>query len=270
LIQRKELKMYQVAAFAGAPFTGNPAAVCLLEEWLPDRLLQNIAAENNLSETAFLVGNDSGYELRWFTPKVEVDLCGHATLASAHIIFEALSPGRDLSSVCFQTRSGELWVERRDDMLMMDFPAMPPSECQPPLGLTDALGLAPAVTARVKGFLLCMYDSARQVTCLRPDFAALGRIEADLVIVTAMGDSHNHDFISRAFAPRLGVDEDPVTGSAHCALVPYWSARLGKDRLRAFQASRRGGELYCALDGDRVSIGGRAVTYLVGRIFVCC
>lgn len=260
-----KIPFYQVDAFASKVFSGNPAGVCLLDEWIDDVLLQAIADENNLSETAFLVRAGDGYEIRWFTPTVEVALCGHATLASAHVVFNHLAWPSD--TVTFQTRrSGPLTVSRRPDLLVMDFPALPPHPCPMPPGLPEALG------ARVESIFdseedhLAVLETEDQVRNLKPDIAALGRVECRGVIVTAPGTQC--DFVSRFFGPRCGIPEDPVTGSAHCVLVPYWTGRTGRRQFHARQVSRRGGELFCENLGDRVSIAGKAVTYLEGMIVV--
>jgi predicted PhzF superfamily epimerase YddE/YHI9 len=263
------LPIYQVDAFTEKLFGGNPAAVCPLEEWLPDATMQAIAAENNLAETAFFVHKDGGgddYLLRWFTPTVEVDLCGHATLASAHVVFSFLQPGRD--SVGFRTlKAGTLTVQKRGDLLVMDFPARPAEPVTPPPGLIAALGGKPREVLKARDHML-VYDSATEVSALKPDFAALGRIaDCWAAMATAPGEN-GVDFVSRFFGPRQGIDEDPATGSSHCTLVPYWAKRLGKTELQARQLSRRVGTLTCAFNGDRVSIGGRAVLYLEGQIEV--
>jgi len=255
--------LYQIEAFADGPFTGNPAAVCPLEEWLPDNVMQAIAAENNLSETAFFVPEGDGYRLRWFTPTTEVDLCGHATLASAFVVFGWLMPQRN--EVTFQTQqAGALTVSRQGDLLALDFPARPPSRCPMPDGLAAALGRAPSAVLSARDYL-AVYESADEIRALTPDFAAIARLDRFAIIATAPG-ANGIDFVSRFFAPAWGVDEDPVTGSAHCTLIPYWADRLGKTRLEARQLSRRGGALSCALHGDRVTIAGRAILYLEGRI----
>jgi PhzF family phenazine biosynthesis protein len=256
------IPLYQVDAFASKVFTGNPAAVCPLKgEWLDDEILQAIAAENCLSETAFFVKRGERYELRWFTPLVEVDLCGHATLASAHVILNELDPAR--KSVEFDTRSGELRVIRDGELLSMDFPARPPQPCPPPQALTEALG-QPPLEVQTSRDLLALFDSEDEVRSLVPRMDVLKEVAQFAVIVTAPG--RDSDFVSRFFAPRAGVDEDPVTGSAHSTLVPYWSKRLNKASLYARQVSRRGGELWCEDLGDRVTIKGRAVMYLKGSI----
>jgi len=260
------LPLYQVDAFTDRLFGGNPAAICPLEAWLPDATMQAIAAENNLSETAFFVREGGDYALRWFTPNVEVDLCGHATLASGYVVMRFLEPERQ--SVSFRTmKAGTLVVTRRADMLVMDFPARPAAPCAPPPGLLAALGGATRDVLRARDHLV-VYDSAAEIAALTPDLAALAAVEdCWAAIVTAPGDA-GVDFVSRFFAPRQGVPEDPVTGSSHCTLTPYWAKRLGKTTLEARQLSRRGGALSCTLDGDRVRIAGRAVLYLQGQIEV--
>lgn len=259
------LPIYQVDAFAEKLFGGNPAAICPLTEWLPDATMQAIAAENNLAETAFFVREGADYALRWFTPAVEVDLCGHATLASAHVVFSFLEPGRE--RVNFRTlKAGTLTVARHGDMLMMDFPARPAAAVEPPPGLLAALGGSPREVLKARDHMV-VYGSAAEVAALKPDFAALGRLDCWAAIATAPGEDGT-DFVSRFFAPRQGIDEDPATGSSHCTLVPYWAARLGKRELQARQLSRRVGTLTCALNGDRVAIGGRTVLYLEGKITV--
>lgn len=258
------LPLYQVDAFTGDLFGGNPAAVCPLERWLPDATMQAIAAENNLSETAFFVREGDAYALRWFTPSVEVDLCGHATLASGFVIMRILEPGRD--AVRFHTvKAGTLTVTRAADMLAMDFPARPAAPMEAPAGLLKALGGAPRAVLRARDYLV-LYDSAAEVAALDPDFAALAKVkDCWAAIVTAPG-KNGVDFVSRFFAPSQGVPEDPVTGSSHCTLTPFWAERLGKTTLEARQLSRRGGTLRCTLNGDRVGIAGRAVLYLEGEI----
>jgi predicted PhzF superfamily epimerase YddE/YHI9 len=259
------LPLYQIDAFADRPFTGNPAAVCPLDSWLPEALMQAIAAENNLSETAFFVPEGEGYHLRWFTPITEVDLCGHATLAAAHVVFQFLAPS--LRTVRFRTeKAGTLAVIREGDLLALDFPTRPAIPCPQPAGLTAALGRAPATVLAARDYL-AVYEAPEEVAALAPDFAALARLDRFAVIVTAPG-SGEYDFVSRFFAPAQGVDEDPVTGSAHCTLIPYWAARLGRAQLLARQISRRGGTLACDLRGERVAIAGRAVLYLEGKIEV--
>jgi PhzF family phenazine biosynthesis protein len=254
---------YQVDAFTSRVFSGNPAGVCLLADWLPDALLQSIAAENNLAETAFIVPRDSLFHLRWFTPALEMDLCGHATLAAAHVLFQHL--GCRAPSVRFQTRSGVLSVARAEDRLTLDFPARPATTCAAPTELIDGLGGNPAMTAKARDYL-AVFETEQAVRELRPDMAALMRLDCLGIIASAPGV--NCDFVSRFFAPRAGVPEDPVTGSAHCTLIPYWAQRLGRSELRARQISARGGELFCEDRGERVGIGGHAVTYSSGFLHV--
>jgi predicted PhzF superfamily epimerase YddE/YHI9 len=259
------IPLYQIDAFAGRPFAGNPAAVCPLDAWLPEDVMQAIAAENNLSETAFFVPEGEGYRLRWFTPTVEVDLCGHATLASGYVVFRWLQPER--ASITFQTeKAGALTVARDGDLLALDFPSRPLLPCAMSEPLVAALGRRPAALFAARDYL-AVYDTADDVAALSPDLAAVAALDKFAVIVTAPGTG-GIDFVSRFFAPARGVDEDPVTGSAHCTLIPYWATRFGKNRLEARQLSRRGGALSCAFNGDRVSIAGRASPYLEGTITV--
>ncbi len=255
--------LYQVDAFTDRLFSGNPAAVCPLDAWLADETMQAIAAENNLSETAFFVPDRERFRLRWFTPAVEVDLCGHATLASAHVIFERLRPAAE--SVSFLTRSGELLVARDGKRLRMNFPSRPPQPCHGHPELVPALGRTPQAIFCARDYLV-VYASADDVATLAPDMERLKRVDRFAVIATAPGD--DCDFVSRFFAPAKGVPEDPVTGSAHCTLIPYWSKRLDKSALHARQVSARGGELWCEDEGERVSMAGEAVLYLEGRILV--
>lgn len=253
------IPLYQLDAFTDRPFGGNPAAVCPLDEWLPDDVMQAIALENNLSETAFYVPEGDGFRLRWFTPKIEVDLCGHATLATGALILEKLEPGRD--AVSFETRSGTLGVRRDGDMLVMDFPALPAKEVDMPAGLADALGKAPVRFMRaVKN--MAVFDSETDVREVNPDFDYIAAMAGMGLIVTAPGE--NSDCASRYFAPHAGIDEDPVTGSAHCTIVPYWADVLGKEAIHARQVSERTGDLYCRMAGDRVVIGGRARLVIEG------
>jgi PhzF family phenazine biosynthesis protein len=260
------LPLYQIDAFADRLFAGNPAAVVPLEEWLPVPVMQAIAAENNLAETAFFVRQGEAYGLRWFTPTVEVELCGHATLASAYVIFRFLEPGR--ARVDFDTlKSGRLGVSRDGDVLALDFPALPSEPCALPPDLPAALGGTPVELHRDRHRLLAIFQRAEEVAALKPDFAALVRQGQGSLIASAPGKD-GVDFVSRYFAPAYGIDEDPVTGSAHCVLTPYWSRRLGKQRLEARQISRRGGALSCTLQGSRVAIAGRCVLYLDGWITV--
>jgi PhzF family phenazine biosynthesis protein len=254
--------IFQVDAFAARRFAGNPAAVMLLDAFLPDTLLQAIAAENNLAETAFLVPEGEDYRLRWFTPTTEVPLCGHATLASAAVVMERLQPGR--KRVIFHSASGPLEVERTDTGYVMDFPARFSTPVPTPPGLSEALGATPEDLVADKFNYLVLLKSAQLVRELAPDIAAIARVERSGVIVTAPGDGH-YDFVSRYFAPAKGIPEDPVTGGAHCALTPYWANRLNKTAFRAFQASRRGGEIVCRLVGKRVELEGSCVFYLEGQ-----
>jgi PhzF family phenazine biosynthesis protein len=259
------LPLFQVDAFTARPFAGNPAAVCLLRQPADDRWMQQVASEMNLSETAFLVPLDDGFRLRWFTPAVEVKLCGHATLASAHVLWEAgrLRPDEPAR---FHTLSGLLTAVRHDDGIRLDFPALKPEPCSPPPGLVEALGAAPIFTAKNGMDYLVDLGDERVVRELRPDVARLGALQVRGTIVTAKCASGPHDFVSRFFAPTAGIAEDPVTGSAHCSLGPYWAGRLGKDDLFAYQASARGGELRVRVRGERVDLIGRAITVLRGEL----
>ncbi len=257
------LPIYHVDAFTDRVFGGNPAAVCPLEEWIEDTRLQAIAAENNLPETAFFVRRGDRYELRWMTPKVEVDLCGHATLASAFVIFEYLEPRRQ--SISFETKSGELTVRRNGDHLTLDFPSRMPRQCDPLPVLAEALGAEPAEIWAARDYM-AVFRSEEEVRLLKPDMALIATLDRFAVIATAPGQQV--DFVSRFFAPAQGIPEDPVTGSAHCTLIPYWARRLGKATLRARQISERGGELFCEDLGDRVLIAGRAALFLEGRVHI--
>ncbi len=258
-----KIPMYQVDAFTDTLFGGNPAAICPLESWLSDATMQAVAEENNLSETAFFVRHADVFEIRWFTPKIEIALAGHPTLAAAHVIYEHL--GFAGPRIPFRSKSGELRVERRDGRLIMDFPAFDAVPAAPPSALVKGLGKEPAATLLGRDYL-AVYDTEADVAGLRPDFAELDKLDCLGIIVTAPGDAC--DFVSRFFAPRAGILEDPVTGSAHTLLVPYWAKRLKKNVLHAFQISRRRGELFCENKGARVDIGGRAVTYMTGTIEV--
>jgi PhzF family phenazine biosynthesis protein len=258
------LPIYQVDAFTGELFAGNPAAVVPLENWLPSEVMQKIAFENNLSETAFYVQTPEGLAIRWFTPAVEVNLCGHATLASGFVVFHRGEVTGDL--VEFSSRSGPLRVRREGELLVLDFPAHAPQPTPAPRGLIEAMGLAPREVWRADEDYLVLYASEAEVRGLAPDFARLETVEARGVIATAPGSGV--DFVSRFFAPRVGVPEDPVTGSAHTRLTPYWAGRLGKNELTARQVSKRGGWLQCRQRGDRVEIAGRAVLYMTGTIAV--
>ena len=259
------IPFYQVDAFSRKIFGGNPAAVCLLESWLDDTLLQSIAAENNLSETAFLVHKSKGeYDLRWFTPTVEIDLCGHATLASAFVIFSFID--NSLPSVDFQTKSGLLSVTQSGELLSMDFPARKPEPTEQSPIISQALGAEPLDVLKSRDLLVVFKDEST-VRGMNPDFDKLKEIrDAFAVLVTARGE--RSDFVSRFFAPNAGIPEDPVTGSAHCTLIPYWADRLNKNHLHAFQLSKRGGELFCENAGDRVKISGNAVLYSKGELYL--
>jgi PhzF family phenazine biosynthesis protein len=259
-----KIPYYHVDVFSGNLFEGNPAGVCLLPGgWLPSETMQKIAAENNLSETAFVVQEGETFGLRWFTPTVEMDLCGHATVAPAHVFFNELQYG--LHEIPFETASGPVSVARDKGLLVLDFPSRPAAECQSPRDAEQVLSYAPQVCLKSRDYLFVFKDES-EVRSLDPDFDAMSRWDTLGVIVTAPGDTV--DFVSRFFAPGAGVDEDPVTGSAHCTLIPYWADRLGKDRLHARQVSARGGEVFCRNAGTRVKIGGRAVTYSKGEITI--
>lgn len=268
--EKMKLPLYQVDAFTSKPFGGNPAAVVPLERWLDAELMQKIALENNLSETAFFVKSGDVYEIRWFTPTFEIDLCGHATLATAYVIFDVLN--LETETIKFHShKSGSLSVEKNGDRLTLDFPSRPVSPSEAPEGLYDAIGGRPKEIFRARDYFL-VFETEQEILDLKPNFSALHdisavlRIDAHGFIVTAPGNTS--DFVSRFFAPEVGVFEDPVTGSSHCNLIPFWAERLGKTEMFARQVSARGGELFCELDGDRVKIGGNAVLYLKGEIFV--
>jgi PhzF family phenazine biosynthesis protein len=263
------MRYFHVDAFTQMPFAGNPAGVCPLDNWPAAALMQQIAAENNLAETAFLVpraGAAAEYDIRWFTPAVEIDLCGHATLAAAHVLFTHL--GLAETQVTFHSQSGPLRVRREPDgRLTLDFPSRPPQELAAhPTGLTDALGATPLRVLAARD-LLVTFNTEVEVRALNPDMARLAALEYVGVIATAPG-SGEIDFVSRFFGPRVGVPEDPVTGSAHSTLIPYWAEKLGTTELRARQVSARGGDLWCRLRGDRVDISGYAVTYAAGELLV--
>jgi len=257
-----QIPIFQLDAFTTRRFAGNPAAVMLLESFPDDSLLQAIAAENNLAETAFLVPEKSDYRLRWFTPTVEVPLCGHATLASAAVVMERLEPGR--RQVVFHSKSGPLTVSRIDTGYVMDFPARRSEPVAIPAQLAEALGVLPLEVVADPYNYTVLLQNARSVRELAPDLASIAKLDRTGVIVTAAGDSP-YDFVSRYFAPAKGIPEDPVTGGAHCSLAPYWAKRLGKDHFFAFQASPRGGEIACRLTGDRVELRGSCVFYFEGE-----
>jgi len=259
-----ELDIYQVDAFADGVFSGNPAAVVPLFEWLSDDLLQKIAMENNLSETAFFVRKGEYFELRWFTPESEVDLCGHGTLACAHVLYEHL--GYTDPVVVFETRSGRLFVDREGDLYSMDFPAWPVRPIQVTERVTKALGARPVELYMGERDMMAVFAAEDEVRGLCPDFRLVSKLDGMCMICTA--PALDYDFVSRTFVPEQGIPEDPVTGSAHCTLVPFWAERLGKRVLHAYQASRRGGVLDCEDLGDRVKIAGKGVTYMIGSILL--
>jgi len=256
-----KISIFQVDAFTSELFCGNPAAVCPLESWIDDKILQSIAYENNLSETAFFVRESDGYRIRWFTPTCEVDLCGHATLASAYIIFNELDS--TVSNIKFFSNSGELNVTKNSDLISLDFPSLPPKISQNPEKIYSAFNIKPIEVLEAEDYLL-IYESQEQIESILPDLNVLRDIDLRGVIVSSKGN--DCDFVSRFFAPKYGIDEDPVTGSAHCTLIPYWSEKLGKKKLHAKQLSKRGGELFCEMKNNRVRISGRAVKYLSGEI----
>jgi PhzF family phenazine biosynthesis protein len=261
------ISYYQIDAFTvpNRPFSGNPAGVCFLSDWLPDATLQSIAAENNLAETAFAIQKGHGvFDLRWFTPEIEMDLCGHATLAPAYVIFEHLGFTGD--SIGFDTKSGRLGVTREGDLFSLDFPSWPATPCDAPLELIAGLGAGQPVFVGKKRDYLVVFESEKQIAALQPDFTHLAKVDTLGVIVTAPGETA--DFVSRFFAPGAGVAEDPVTGSAHSTLIPYWANRLAKTQLHALQISRRGGELFVEDRGPRVRIAGRAKTYATGFLHI--
>ena len=259
-----DLQIYQVDAFTSKPFGGNPAAVVPLTEWLSTETMQSIALENNLSDSAFFVKKGGVYEIRWFTPTFEIDLCGHATLASAYVIFECLKLEENFIKF-YSHKSGDLNVEKKGELLVLDFPSRPPVECETPLGLIEAIGKQPEKVLKSRDYFL-VYETEQEILDIKPDFAELLKISTHAVIVTAKGETC--DFVSRFFAPEVGVFEDAVTGSSHCNLIPFWAEKLGKTEMFARQVSARGGELFCKLVGDRVKIGGNAVLYLKGEIYV--
>jgi len=261
------IPIYQADAFTDTLFGGNPAAVCPLNSWLPDESMQKIAAENNLAETAFFVKTEKGYLLRWFTPEFEIDLCGHATLATAHILFTELGYTKDVIS--FETvKAGVLTVSKNGDKYTLDFPSRPPEPVALPMELITALGGKIPVEVLKSRDYFVVYESEQDIRDIKPDFNLLAKIDTVGVVVTAEGDAADVDFVSRFFAPGAGIPEDPVTGSAHCNLIPYWADMLEKEELHALQLSSRKGELWCELKGDRVLMSGKAVTYLKGEIFI--
>ena len=258
-----ELTLYQIDAFANKAFAGNPAAICPLDAWLPDDLMQTIAAENNVSETAFFIPTDKGYHIRWFTPLHEVNLCGHATLASAYVLFNYL--GYQQNEIAFDSRSGILTVTRKDDWLELDFPTRVPTLCSPPQQLLDAFSAIPIETLKADDYIV-VFENEADVAEAKPDIALLAQLDLRGVAITAK--SQQYDFVARFFAPKHGLAEDPVTGSIYTELIPYWSGKLGKTELSAKQISARGGEVGCSYVGDRVKISGKAVTYMTGTIYI--
>lgn len=261
-----KLPLYQVDSFTRTVFGGNPAAVVPLESWIYDATMQAIAAENNLSETAFIVPRGGEYEIRWFTPLQEVELCGHATIASGYVVLQHLAPKRE--QVRFQSKSGELRVTREGERLAMDLPRWDPGPVTPPATLASALGIAPRTILGYGSKYFCVYDDAAAVAALQPDMAALEALDRYGIVVTAPGAGHECDFVSRFFAPKAGVPEDPVTGSAHCLLAPYWSERLERDSLFGKQISKRGGEIWCRTGERTVTMTGYVTPYFVGEMDV--
>ena len=260
-----KIPFFQVDAFSSKAFGGNPAAICILNSWLNNDVLQKIASENNLSETAFLVSTSPGnYELKWFTPTIEIDLCGHATLASAFVLFEYYDQGK--TNLKFQTASGELSVQKAANLLSMKFPARPPVEANPPEILTETLGVEASYVLESRD-LLAVFEDENTIQNMTPDFNKIKKIKSHFgVIASAPGKLT--DFVSRFFAPNAGVNEEPVTGSAHCTLIPYWAKRLNKNKLHAYQLSSRKGELFCGYSGDQVSIAGHSVLFAKGEIYI--
>jgi len=258
-----KLPLYQIDAFAEKPFKGNPAAVCPLENWLSEKTLQAIAEENNLAETSFYVERNGDYELRWFTPTKEVDLCGHATLAAAHVIFQSLKEKK--GTITFHSKSGRLDVSRVGELLELDFPAQAGVACEAPAALVEGLGKPPSYCYKAMDYM-AVYEDEETILSLSPDFTKLMELDLRGVIVTAPG--YSHDFVSRFFAPNYGINEDPVTGSAHCTMTPYWTEQLTKNELVAKQLSKRTGIVRCRLENDRVMLSGKTVAYLEGFITV--
>ncbi|MEW5821846.1 MAG: PhzF family phenazine biosynthesis protein [Cyanobacteriota bacterium] len=260
-----KLPIYQLDAFTDVAFKGNPAAVCVLDEWLNDKILQSIAAENNLSETAFFIATGDKYELRWFTPTCEVDLCGHATLAAAEVVLNILETEKDFITF-FSKFSGDLTVKKAGKWLEMNFPSRPPEKIEVPHNLNKALG-KPFKEVMCSRDMLVLFEKEEDIIELTPDFNEIAKLNTLGVIVTAPGNN-DIDFVSRFFCPQAGILEDPVTGSAHCTLIPYWSNKLNKTKLIARQVSNRGGLLKCELINDRVSISGQVICYLKGEIYI--
>jgi PhzF family phenazine biosynthesis protein len=261
-----EIGLFQVDVFTSELFKGNPAAVCPLFEWLPDRLMQSIAAENNLSATVFIVPQDDDYELRWFTPTKEYEFCGHATLAAAYVLKNLIEV--DEKALRFHTKSGLLTVRCQRDIFILDCPAKPFEACEAPSSLIEVLAQIPTEIYSGAQEYMCIYDQEKIIQDLKPDFSKLTALKIPKIIVTAPADTPTYDIVSRVFIPSEGIREDPVTGSAHRMLTPYWVKRLQQSRLHAYQASVRGGELWCELQGDRILLSGRCVVYLKGAINV--
>ncbi len=257
-----KIKIFQVDAFASAVFKGNPAAVCPLKKWLPDQVMQNIAMENNLSETAFFIEDDNTFHIRWFTPKAELDLAGHPTLATAHVILNEFK--RNIKLINFKTKIGDtLKVTYKDNLYLMDFPSRPPKNIDEIDILVDALGKKPKKLLAYRD-LIAIFDNQDEIQSMNPNIDTLKKLSYPSVVITAIGNEV--DFVSRNFAPKLGISEDPVTGSSHCELIPYWSKILNKKEMIAYQLSERGGKIYCGHNNDRVSLGGEAITFLRGEI----
>ena len=256
-----ELNLYQIDSFTDTPFGGNPAAIIPLKTWLPDNIMQSIAEENNLSETAFFVPNNKGFHIRWFTPKTEVDLCGHATLAAAYVLFNI--QGYNKERIEFESKSGTLTVLQKDNWLVMDLPAQPPIPCDVPDEIVKAFDKVPIECLRSEDYI-AVFETESDILSIKLDIDYLKKLDLRGVIITAK--SRQYDFVSRFFAPKYGIDEDPVTGSAHTQLIPYWAHKLGKTNMQAKQVSSRGGEIFCELHNDRVLISGKAVKFLEGKI----
>ncbi len=257
-----KIPIYQVDAFASVIFKGNPAAVCPLEEWLPDHVMQNIAMENNLSETAFFIEDNGIYHIRWFTPKAELDLAGHPTLATAHIILNELD--KNIKTINFKTKIGDtLKVNLNDNLYIMDFPSRPPKKIDKIDSLYEALGAKPRELLAHRD-LIAIFDNEYEIKSISPNMSKLTQLSYPSIVISAIGNEV--DFVSRNFAPKLGIPEDPVTGSSHCELIPYWSKILNKNEMIAHQLSERGGKIYCGYNNDRVSLGGEAITFLRGEI----
>lgn len=258
-----DLSIYQIDAFSSCVFEGNPAAVCPLDEWLPDETMQSIAEENNLSETAFFVPKDDGFHIRWFTPASEVDLCGHATLGSAYVLYNIL--GYKNEAIQFDSKSGILVVTKQDDWLTLDFPKQPPVYCETPKEIVEAFNKEP-IECMMSEDIIAVFENEIDIESANPNFEQLKKLDSRGVIITAK--SMRYDFVARFFAPKYGISEDPVTGSAYTQLAPYWASKLGKQKFKAKQLSSRGGELYCEILGDRVLISGKATKYMEGKITI--